>query len=285
MKKLFSYLAMCMFLVGGMALTACSSDDDGNGGNNGDIVTPAHAADAMRLTITDQSSAYSSIEFTESGFYLITPNAAAPAKGISLLRAATPTRASGTNYIYGKYTKSGDTYTLEGFGTVKVVVKNGVVTSLQVQPNGQQPVTLTARLNEKKTASELTLKICRTWKVTKIDIKSDNENFIGNPEDYAKKFKEDSPYEVTVTMSGTYMVKYLSNKLGISSWTWRDESKGIFSYDWSFGTNPQDAGTCSVKFEGSTLVVTEDMSETIQSATGGSKTYTNIITTYMTEVK
>lgn len=43
---------MCMFLVGGMTLTACSSDDDNNGdngGNGGDITTPAHSADADKV--------------------------------------------------------------------------------------------------------------------------------------------------------------------------------------------------------------------------------------------
>lgn len=184
MKK-FNYLAIFgLLLTVACGFTSCSDDDD----EGGTLAPPAFEASAAKYEISSNNSPYASIEFTESGNYIIVNNgynspSAAPAKAangkkspISLL--AKNIMAKSTKFkahreapyspiLYGTYTKIDDnTYNLAGFGTVKVVTDgNGNAVSLEITPAGGQTVTYTATKQNKDLNSTNTNRLCRTWKV------------------------------------------------------------------------------------------------------------------------
>lgn len=186
-RLLFAIIAMCVCSV---PLTSCSDDDDNNGGGNFD--PPAYETNAAKYEISDAGSPYESIEFTESGNYLIKQSggsyaqmstakaAAAITRGIagkdgrSAIFAdptATPaTRDAYSPILYGKYTVREDgVYVLEDFGTVKVT-QDGTGNSykLEVTRNGQSTVTIEATRQNANLNSTKSNALCRTWNVASL---------------------------------------------------------------------------------------------------------------------
>ena len=180
---------MCMSLCT-LTLAACSSDDDDNNGPAQPPVAnfdePAHAAEAAKFVIKESSSNIRSVEFTESGNYIITTEAAsapsaAPAKSakskvVSALSRNLMARKQMTReydvyspILYGKYTKTNDnTYVLEGWGTVTVNTdaQSGAY-ALELQPTGGQSQTLTATKENANKNSTNSTRLCRTWEIAK----------------------------------------------------------------------------------------------------------------------
>ena len=69
------------------------------------------------------------------------------------------------------------------------------------------------------------------------------------------------PEYVVFTKAGTYMVYYNEEKLGISTWAWKDISKGMLRYSWNYETmeNNHWSGTVNVAFRNDQLAITEPL--------------------------
>ena len=66
---------------------------------------------------------------------------------------------------------------------------------------------------------------------------------------------EGRPEQVIFTKAGTYMVTYKGDRLGISTWSWQDEAKGLMNYSWDYNSSKQ--GTVEVGFFGNQLTIKE----------------------------
>ena len=146
---------------------------------------------------------------------------------------------------------------------------------------------------------DLTNKICRSWKISSFryvvnldsrqihnkEYPSTQEGFLQfcrDLKDLGKKYAsyfddeeyedEDDEYDeedlaemfevpeyVVFTKAGSYMVYYNEERLGVSTWAWKDISKGMLRYSWNYDTmeNNQWAGTVNVAFRNDQLTITE----------------------------
>ncbi|MBR1548861.1 MAG: hypothetical protein IJ637_09085 [Prevotella sp.] len=304
-------------------VTSCSNDSGG-----GSLDTPALEEASALYRITDTNADYSSIEFTASGNYIITKNAAssyAPRRIAAvgkrtfgfIPQLAGITRSSDDlgddGVIYGRYTKNGDTYTLEGFGTITIVGGGSNAVELDITRNDGTKMSVGAQKQSQYSSSDKTNRLCRTWEFAKIRVRASGggesydrtyndygdfikamwamEGFDESDSYYETEYKEmmaEKPEQVIFTKSGTYVVKYSNGTLAVSTWAWQDEAKGIARYSWSYDTlySPDDSGELNVSFEGSQLVITEnwlDEYDEEEMAEYGDISAT--ITYYMKEVK
>lgn len=189
MMKTRHFFCGMMLAMGAMALTACSSSDDNNGGSNsGSISTgqpvtldqPAYKTESALFQISSSSSDLRSIELTEAGNYVIVKKSAAAkamvfdneeaANAVTSPWSAEKTRAnSNSDIICGTYTKQAEnTYVLEGFGTIVVTKSGSNAASLQITPQGGTAYTLQAAIKQQYADSEATGRLCRTWNMTAI---------------------------------------------------------------------------------------------------------------------
>lgn len=173
--------AFLFLMAGAVSLTSCSSDSDGNS-DNGTLEVPAYKGVSAIYQVIESSSQYSSVEFTESGNYIIVKNSSnAPAmrsKAAINSIFSSPWSSSVTrstsygNIITGKYTVNGNVFNLEGFGTITVVTSGGTAVSLEITENGGSSYTLTAAKNTQEAGSEKTTKLCRSWKIASLGLKA-----------------------------------------------------------------------------------------------------------------
>lgn len=203
------------------------------------------------------------------------------------------TRAYYGNIIYGKYTIEGDgVYKLEGFGTVTVDKDGDDAASLTIQENGEEPYVLTADIEYQCPNSDITNSLCRTWNVETIGVKIvyngttyfnktvDIENFSDlvaaleklEGDDEEEDYEDDGyyeeeevamPKELVFTKSGTYMVRYTDETLGVSTWAWENEKKGILRYSWDYDDMYDEsvAGTATISFKNGWLYLAETVTE------------------------
>ena len=115
------------------------------------LPAPAKAQFAKKLVLaeTDKTD-IASIEFTESGYYILRTQ---------------KTKSSTHDYASDTYTCTGDLYTLKGFGTIE---HKG--NQLIISPLNGSPVTVTATEGDKLPTSEFYTTVCRSWKVVKTDV-------------------------------------------------------------------------------------------------------------------
>ena len=253
-KNALIALSMIMLSAFCMTFTSCGDDDDDDDAPV--IVTPKYAEDAVRYEISGTSE-FTSIEFTEGGTYVITKaNGSSNAKGwgkfvkSKAISSLTRSMSDADMYIHGKYTKNGDVYTLEGFGTITVEKKGDVNVSLKIQPTGEEAYTLSAQSVKKLEDSDITNKLCRTWKYEKgrlvvskgdtvlLDKTSPKISVLSASYDSIFHESADTYYdveEVIFTKSGTYMVKYSDKTVAVAQWKWKDENKGIVYFTWDYG--------------------------------------------------
>lgn len=196
MKKnnFWSLLLTTVLSIGmSMSFVSCSSDDDNgddSGNNGGNLSAPTYATQAKLLNITDEDSPYASIEFTESGLYLIKmkyeeeeyAKALRPAVATSTHFLANWQKGSATRsikdgtlldngIIYGHYTMRGENvYILNGFGTVELKSDGGSAVALVITPNDGNSYTLTASVRKTEPDNDLTTKMCRTWSFDKFRV-------------------------------------------------------------------------------------------------------------------
>lgn len=251
-KNALIALSMIMLSVFCMTFASCGDDDD----DDPVITTPKYVDDAVRYEINGTSE-FEAIEFTEGGTYVITKAVeSSKAKGWGnifknkSISSFTRSESDAYNYIFGKYTKNGDVYTLEGFGTITVEKKGDVNVSLKIQPTGKEAYTLSAQPVKKLDDSEIINKLCRTWKfengrlVVKkgdtvlVDKTSPKISVLLTTLDsvyHESPDKYDDLEEVIFTKSGSYIVKYTDNTLAVAQWKWKDENKSLIYFTWEYG--------------------------------------------------
>ena len=305
MKKIYSTLTMLALMVAALSFTACGGDDDEI--DNGGLSTPKYEAESALYTITDSQSDYKSIEFTASGNYLITMNYYV--FGMTRMAEETncfhglfahpivKTRSYGfdDNIIYGTYTVEGDTYKLDGFGTIVVNGGGSNAVSLDITTKDGEKISLGAQKENQYSSSSMTNSLCRTWKLNKYGIRSTaggqtvlDETYnsyrdflrafygmeynvgdngvieIGNNasvnlwEGIEKEVKR-APLQAIFTKSGTYVVFYADGTLAVSTWKWLDESAGKARYSWDYDNmyNSYSSGAFSVNFKDDQMVMKE----------------------------
>ena len=251
-KNALIALSMIMLSVFSMTFTSCGDDDD----DDPVLVTPKYAENAVRYEISGRSE-FAAIEFTEGGTYVITKaEESSKAKGWENIfknktfNSLTRSISDADMYIHGKYTKNGDVYTLEGFGTITVEKDGDVNVSLKIQPTGKEAYTLSAQPVKKYEDSNINNKLCRTWKfengrlvVSKgdsvvVDKTSTQLSVLSTTLDSVYHESPDNYYDVEeaiFTKSGTYMVKYSDKTVAVAQWKWKDENKGTVYFAWDYG--------------------------------------------------
>ena len=275
-KNALIALGMLMLSVFSLTFTSCGDDDD-----EPVLTTPKYAENSVLYKINGASD-ISSVEFTEAGMYIITKKTSdSAAKGFFQKGKSRSSFTRGDNddykYIYGKYTKDGDVYTLEGFGTITVVKKESVNVSLQIQPTGEEAYTLSAQPAEKFEKSDISTKLCRTWKYDRgnmVCTKGDSlilektstsnsvlyetlDSLLGErPDEYA------NPEEVIFTLSGSYIVKYDDGTLAVAQWKWKNEKEGVSYFTWE--PEWKERNVFAISFNEKNELVVDDIWEDIK---------------------
>lgn len=279
-RKFHFCLSMLLMFVFSAGMVSCNDKDDPEG-EGGSLSAPKYEQDAARFTITSEDSPYSSIELTASGNYFITPKpyymptlsltkSERKNKSTNMFNQAakTTTRAS-SGIIHGRYTKNanGD-YVLEGFGTIKVESNGGSSVDLQITTNSGESIVVGANRDNIMSESDMTNKLCRTWKFLKIHaiFWEEGKKVFDQTmswKDYLEwddDFYEDTPENVIFTKAGTYLVTYVGGELAVSTWRWENESKGLLRYSWDYDNlyDEYESGTVQVRFDGNNLVIIEE---------------------------
>lgn len=148
MKKILLFCAAAAALV-------LSASCNKGGSSSSPVVLPAakYTAEAKKLTLSnsDSNPGIKSIEFTESGRYLI---------------CQTVTKATETlEYTRGTYTVSNNVYNLNGFGTITI---NG--NQITINSSSLGNVVVTYEEADKYPANEFYTTIARAWNIDKTDI-------------------------------------------------------------------------------------------------------------------
>ncbi|MDE6650718.1 MAG: hypothetical protein K2K45_12400, partial [Muribaculaceae bacterium] len=235
-----------------------------------------------RFTITSADSPYSSVEFTASGNYLITEKSYTPyySPASSLVgsnehkhgnifnsKMQASTRDSYDGVIYGKYTINSDgEYVLDGFGTIKVISNGGTAVDLEITTNSGYEIVVGANRDNIMTESDMTNKLCRTWKFSKVHLilweegKKVFDKTLSMKEYGEWDELDELPENVIFTKSGTYLVTYSDGDLAVSTWRWENEKKGILRYsgDYDHLYDEYESGTVEVSFDGNQLVIVEE---------------------------
>lgn len=261
---------------------------------NAPLTTPAYESVSAKYVITGAGSQYKSVELTASGNYVIVKNGGSPSGVRRFLgRADETTRAASNNIIYGRFTKKSDTeFDLEGFGTIVIEGSSTDVISLKITPVGGTTVSLPAqRMTAIESAPDsFTSKLCRTWKVAsyRYTILMNGAVFFDGEYATAAEINQalnakiismgypamdqselvptsdsESPDQIIFSKSGTYIVFYKNATLAVSTWSWKDEAKGVLHYSWDYD-NPfmyDYSGNVQVSWRGSQLVITEEMND------------------------
>ena len=278
MKKLNLFFMVMAMLLMGAGFTACSDDDDNNGGAP-DLGTPQYEGVSGKYAITAAGSTYESIELGASGNYVVTLNygggyyAAASQTATSRAaegghkslfnsgKAGAQTRSTQYgNVIYGTFTSLGDNeYSLEGFGRIRLDYTGGDVTGIEVTTQGNVPATYTVRKEPTMGGDDMTNALCRTWRVEKVrDVITDKETGRKREETVTPEntgsYGTDLAEEVMFSKSGTYLVKFVDNTIGLAEWKWHNRGAGEMEYAWD-GEWYGDYVT--ITFEGNKAVVYE----------------------------
>lgn len=199
------------------------------------------------------------------------------------------------NIICGKFTQIDENqYDLEGYGIVTITGTSNEAFELDITLKNGNTISVGARKEQTYEDSDATNKLCRTWNISKVGInfeigipgrmfRYDNMVDIDKYEllirDYIQwtinitganisqeeiealvkeSMKEfgNRPLSVIFTKSGSYMVEYANSTIGISTWKWEDESKGIMRYSWDI-ENIYNGGTAEISYSGNMLLLKE----------------------------
>lgn len=157
MKKV---LLFCAAAVALLLSASCNK-----GGDTKEVVLPAakYAEQAKKLNLlnSDSNPGIKSIEFTESGRYIICHQVLEKAP-LAVKAVANPT----VKYFHGTYTVNNNVYTLSGEFASTVTVIGGQIT---IQTS-EDTIVLNYEEAEKYPANEFYTTVARAWKVDKTDI-------------------------------------------------------------------------------------------------------------------
>jgi len=227
-----------------------------------------------------------------------------------LIRSIGRSRAGEYNgqIIHGKFVKLSDTeYILEDFGSIVIEGDTSNAFSLQITPSDGVTTTVSAKRASTMADSQVTDAVCRTWNLDNIGVSMSYNNVLfyngTKPasqldalmlEAYNAALRymtslgaepdEMDPYEplgyypktAILTKAGTYMIEYSNGTLAVSTWHWKDESKGVFHYSWDYN-NPDSnedgvGGDGYISFDGNKMTIKEVHSYYEDGETLGSST-------------
>jgi len=246
MKKSLLILALTALMI--PAFVSCSKDSKDEKKPVAPSFEPAkYQEEALKLTLVQGQqgsdptpvSDIHSIEFTESGLYLV--------------KKLEKTKAD-ENYIYitGTYTVNGKTYVMNGFGSVTIEGEGEsvsvTITQVDQETGKEETVEVTAT---SETAAEQN-DVYRTWKVDELYIKVTGGNLdkagvsktfkgcdLKEISQYLKENKvnfDDADLEkynvkdITISGCGTFMIQFTAADPYIGE---SDVNSGKFSYDFS----------------------------------------------------
>ncbi len=282
-----------------ISFTACSSDSDGDGGGSSltppeyeHISAKYTVSTASTINSIELTASGNYIIITNSPNYSKGLETLGIKKN-NFLKMGLITRASYNNIIYGKFQKISETeYYLEEYGTINITPDDNDSYQIEVTPLNGNTIIVGARKNEQYTSSTATDKLCRTWEITNLGINfkagdytfsktvaADNmkglirsfiswieqisgekyEGDLSELEKIGEEYNKVRPTHMTFTKSGTYTVNYINNAMGVSTWKWEQESKGLLHYSWDIENiyNQQTGGNVTIKYSGSTMKVYE----------------------------
>lgn len=266
MNKLFSSLPFLM-LAFVLLVTSCSKDD----ADGGSLDTPKYESVSAKYEILSDHSPYKSIELGASGDYIVITSDyySAMSRSFSLSKKGVfgnwgVPQSRATNYdgvIYGSYKQlSNGDFDLEGFGIIKVVYgDNDNVEALSITPDEGEEMQFDVEKVEVMDDDGLTNSLCRTWLFEKIrvvaylDGKKVLDEYVDNGD---LEYFDVEISEVLFSKSGTYMVIYGDETLGVASWKWKDMDDKMLYYSWD--GEWYDDCTVQISFEGSSLVFYEE---------------------------
>lgn len=297
MKSLTACMAIALTLTP-VTLTSCSSDDDEDSPKDEPSEKyealgydePKYEKESALYLVNASGSDIRSIELTPTGDYIVMKNNSiidkVQRKSPSALRVAhgTLTRAySDDKMAYGKYTRTGDgKYTLDGYGTLVVTGGESDAVKLTITLNDGRKIEVGAMKRDQYTATAKTNAICRKWNIGKVVVhKATGDVTYSSIEDMDRHEHEVwspewEPKQVLFTKSGSYIVFYANQNLGVSTWGWTNEDTGEarYSWDWDHLYDVSESGVIIFAFQGKQLLVTEDENE-----------YSDAITYYFSEAK
>jgi len=264
MKKYFYLIAL--MAIAPLAISCGGDDGDDNGGGSSTVTLPAPAykADATKINFSDtpivDARNIESLELTESGDYIVTYTPALASRG-----------AAGKSYLTGSYTKGSGTgtYVLSGFTTV-VIVKDVKTYVVHFKTDGDD-VEGTGTEAPTETESIATDNLCRTWTITKTELKLELKDApavgrvfsgtfnVNEVVEYANSngASIEPPKESLIIKNlkfskhKTYEINYESGRQDVGEWSWANVTTQTLKYNWddpdAMG-NEWESGRGSVEF-------------------------------------
>ncbi|MBR1711858.1 MAG: hypothetical protein IJ722_00420 [Alloprevotella sp.] len=292
MKKNLFYLAA--LLIGAVSLTACSSSDDDGSGKSGSLSKPVNADNARRIVLTDNASGLREVDFGSGSDAVLTLTG--PLTAPAAFPAA-PAAPSVLDYLIAKYAKAGNTYTIEGFGTVTIVSENGNSLVVEVKRDGGTAEQVEATQQAVAVTDSKAIDFCRSWEVvttaftyTEYDAAGNSKRPVGGNfkgcnlteigqwlknthgvDIMAELAAKEAVERVVVTTGGTYALKF-KNTESVGTWRWTDATAGKLRYTWN------DPAGMSNNFEAGTATFTTEkgygvlqMAGSLQETAGGTR--------------
>lgn len=206
MKTLNKTLIVIFILT---LITACSKDES----------DPVEVLDKTTISAkwnVGNSSEYKSIEFNESGNYIIVKNNSSKAKSAN--------NQVNQIVLFGTYAINDKTIILSDFGTLIVSEINEMFISFSIKlaNNSGNEIIINASKQENMDSTAKTEMLCRTWEMVSIN----DQSVVG------------TKYELCLLFSnaGTYFVELANpeneNDGGLASWKWSDNTETKFLYSW-----------------------------------------------------
>lgn len=250
LNKLFWALMVTALPLG---FTACSSDDDDEDDTPYVFAETGHKSDAASYTVSTSGTKTRSAVFGEGGDCVICRVKDAPVLGVKATRAS---EAGELEYIIGTYVKDGAVYTItvngQTWGTIEVSTTGGNSFTLKVTI-GTEEETVAAEKEPEIASSDLTDKLCRSWKpfITRLNFKkTTSEAWIAdeldgaNFEDVKKRVEREGciikdnfgdGYAVSsifFTKSRTFCIAFTNGKSYVGKWDWTNAGAGDLAYTW-----------------------------------------------------
>lgn len=280
MKSLTACMAIALTLTP-VTLTSCSSDDDEDSPKEEPSEKyealgydePKYEKESALYLVNASGSDIRSIELTPTGDYIVMKNNSiidkVQRKSPSALRLnhAIATRAYADDKMaYGRYTRTGDgKYKLDGYGTIVVTGGESNAVKLTITLTDGRKIEVGAMKRDQYTATAKTNAICRKWNIGKVVVhKATGDVTYSSIDDmerheYEVYSPEWEPKQVLFTKSGSYIVFYANQNLGVSTWGWTNEDTGEarYSWDWDHLYDVSESGVIIFAFQGKQLLVTE----------------------------
>ena len=284
MKSLTACMAIALTLTP-VTLASCSSDDDEDSPQEEPSEKyealgydePKYEKESALYLVNASGSDIRSIELTPTGDYIVMKNNSiadevkrqSPAIRTSALRLnhAIATRAYADDKMaYGRYTRTGDgKYKLDGYGTIVVTGGESNAVKLTITLTDGRKIEVGAMKRDQYTATAKTNAICRKWNIGKVVVhKATGDVTYSSIEDMDRHEHEVyspewEPKQVLFTKSGSYIVFYANQNLGVSTWGWTNEDTGEarYSWDWDHLYDVSESGVIIFAFQGKQLLVTE----------------------------